>query len=76
MRIYYDEEGDLLEISIGNPTKCYADEIEPGVFLRKDEETNEIKSIAILAFKKRTKSLKDIKVKLPIDISFSKIISG
>ena len=55
MKINYDEEGDFLEISIGKPTTCYADEIEPGVFLRKDEETDEIKSISILGFKKRSK---------------------
>lgn len=67
MRVHYDEEGDFLEISAGEPTKCYADEVQPGVFLRKDEETNEIKSVGILNFKKRT--LKDIE--LPVEIKLS-----
>ena len=71
MRVHYDEEGDFLEISVGNPTKCYADEVEPGVFLRIDEKTREVKSIGILSFKKRAKELKDIKLKLPIDVNFS-----
>ena len=71
MRVHYDEEGDFLEIAVGNPTKCYADEVEPGVFLRIDEKTREVKSIGILSFKKRAKELKDIKLKLPIDVNFS-----
>ena len=73
MRIYYDEEGDFLEISIGKPTKCVAEEVEPGIFLRKDEKTNEVKSIGIVSFKKRSKDLKDIKLDLPVEINFSAI---
>jgi uncharacterized protein YuzE len=69
MYVYYDEEGDLLEIAVGEPTKCYAEEVEDGIFIRKDEKTDEVKSIGILSFKKRSKDLKDIKLKLPLDIS-------
>lgn len=50
MRVYYDEKGDFLEISIGMPTRCYAIEVEQGVFLRKDEKTEEVKSTGILGF--------------------------
>lgn len=71
MRVHYDEESDFLEISIGKPTKCYADEIKPGIFLRKDEKTNEIRSIGIVGFKKRSKALKDIEFNLPVDISLN-----
>lgn len=71
MRLYYDEEGDFLEISIGKPVQCYATEIEPGLFLRKDEKTEEVKSIGILGFKKRSKALKDIELQLPIKIAFT-----
>ena len=73
MNVYYDEEGDFLEISIGKPTKCVADEVEPGIFLRKDEKTKEVKSIGIVSFKKRSKDLKDIKLDLPVEINFSTI---
>lgn len=69
MRVHYDEEGDFLEILIGKPTECYASEIEPGVFLRRDEKTDEVKSIGILSFKKRAKSLKDVHLDLPLDIT-------
>ncbi len=71
MRVYYDEEGDFLEISIGTPTHCYAIEVQPGVFLRKDEKTEEVKSIGIMTFKKRSKQLKDIEIQLPIEVMFS-----
>ena len=73
MNVYYDEEGDFLEISIGKPTKCYAEEIQPGVFLRKDEKNNEVRSIGIVSFKKRSKGMKDIKLDLPLEINFSAI---
>jgi len=71
--IYYDEEADFLEIAFGEPLECYADEIEPGVFIRKDEKTKEIKSIGILGFKKRAQILREIlnktNLKFPINIA-------
>ncbi|MEK6926255.1 MAG: DUF2283 domain-containing protein [Nanoarchaeota archaeon] len=73
--ISYDENADFLEIFFDEPTKCYADEIEPGIFVRRDEETNEVKSIGILSFRKRARVLKEVlkKVNLdfPLDISLS-----
>ena len=75
MNVYYDEEGDFLEISIGKPTKCYAEEVQPGIFLRKDEKTKEVKSIGIISFKKRSKDMKDIKLDLPVEINFSAIVA-
>jgi len=72
--IYYDEEGNFLEITFGiPPEKEYADEPEEGVFITKDEITNEVKGIGILAFKKRPhlleKYLNKINIKIPINIS-------
>ena len=72
--IYYDEEGDFLEITFGIPPKKeYSDEVEPGVFITKDEKTKEIKGIGILSLRKRTYLLKDLLDKfdlnLPLQIS-------
>ena len=75
MNVHYDEEGDFLEISIGKPTKCYAEEVKPGIFLRIDEKTKEVKSVGIISFKKRAKDIKDIKLKLPIEVNFSHLHS-
>ena len=74
--IYYDEEGDFLEVTFGEPPQEeFSDEIEPGVFITKDERTMEIKGIGILSFKKRVQILKRIlnkmNIRFPIEISFS-----
>ncbi|HIJ10788.1 TPA: DUF2283 domain-containing protein [Candidatus Woesearchaeota archaeon] len=53
MKFNYDKEGDFAEIMMGDPTPCYATELEPGIFIRKDEKTNEVKSISIIGFRKR-----------------------
>ena len=71
LNIYYDEEGDYLDIFIGKPRPNYGEEIAKGVTLFKDEETNEVIGIGILSFKKRAKDLKEISLNLPIDINFS-----
>ncbi|MBS3080826.1 DUF2283 domain-containing protein [Candidatus Pacearchaeota archaeon] len=71
-RFYYDEEGDFLEIYVGEPSECYAEEIEPGIFLRIDKKTGEAKSIGILDFRKRS-HLKDIEFNIPIQMDFSNI---
>ena len=71
--IYYDKEADFLEVFLGEPTKCNAEEIEEGVFLRRDNETNQVKSIGILSFKKRVEILKQIlkrfNLELPLTIT-------
>jgi len=71
-RLYYDEEWDFLEISVGEPTECYAEEIKPGVFARIDNKTGEVKSVSILDFRSRTNT-KDIEFDFPIGFDFSKI---
>ena len=71
--IYYDEEGDFLEITLGEPVECSANEIEEGIFIRRSN-TGEIKSIGILSFKKRAIALDELlrkfNLSLPIEINF------
>lgn len=68
MRIYYDDEGDYLEIFIGEPRPNYGEDIASGVTIFKDEETDEVTGIGIINFRKKTKSLKDIELNLPFKI--------
>ena len=68
MRIYYDEEGDYLEIFIGDSRPNYGEEIAGGVTVFKDEESDEVIGVGILNFRKKTKILKDIEVNLPFKI--------
>ena len=71
--IHYEKESDFLEVLFGEPTKCIASEVQEGVFVRKDINTGEVKSVGILGFKKRTQLFKKILAsldkKLPLEIS-------
>ncbi len=74
--IYYDEEGDFLEITFGEvPKNEYSEQIEPGIFVTKNERTNELYSLGIISFKKRCHVLKELVKKFnlsfPLTISFS-----
>ena len=70
-RIYYDEEGDYLEIFIENSSSTYGEDIEDDITLFKKESDGVVVGIGILNFRERTKSLKDIKLDLPFNINFS-----
>ena len=73
--IYYDEESDFLEVFFGESSESYAEEVEPGVFVRRDDKTDKVTSIGILSYKKRAKVLSDllkkINLKFPMNISFN-----
>ncbi len=74
--IHYDEESDFLEVFFGEaPEKEYADEIEEGVFITRNEKDDEVYSVGILSFKKRANILKSVlhrlNKKLPKEIDFS-----
>ncbi|MBU0466389.1 MAG: hypothetical protein KJ718_01825 [Nanoarchaeota archaeon] len=71
MNIYYDEEGDYLEISTGDISNCYFDNEGEGIFKIVDKETEEIKGISIHSFKARTKKLEEISVSLPFKLNIS-----
>lgn len=67
--IYYDEEGDFLEITGGEISNCYFDNLGNGIFNIVDKETKEVKGIAVFSFKKRTKNLTEIKLSLPFEFN-------
>ncbi|MDO8508702.1 MAG: hypothetical protein Q7S27_03385 [Nanoarchaeota archaeon] len=76
--IYYDEEGDYLEISFGAPPeKEYTEHLDSEILVTRDDNTNEVKSIAITSFKKRSYILKEILKKfnlsIPFDVSFPEL---
>lgn len=74
--VYYDELGDFLEISFSLPLKTeYTEDLEEGIFVTKDRETQEIKSIGIFGFKERAREvilrrvLKQLGISIPLEIS-------
>ena len=71
MNIYYDEEGDYLEIFIESNRPNYGEEVASGITIFKDEETDEVIGIGILNFRKKTKSLRELNLNLPFNINFS-----
>ena len=73
MSIYYDEEGDFLEIMFGEPREDYGDHISKDIVLFKDQKTDEIIGIGIFNFRQHTKELEDLKLRLPFKINLSLI---
>lgn len=73
MNIYYDEEGDYLEIFKEDNSSAYGEDIGDDITLFKDKKTEEIVGVGILNFRKRTKSLEEIRLKVPFEINFSAI---
>lgn len=71
MQLYYDKEGDFLEINIGPYSKGYFKNLGKGLFERVDEKTEKVTGIAILGFMKRTEKSKDIKVQLPTHLKIT-----
>jgi len=71
MSIYYDEDGDYLEIFIAGAGPTYGEDIGEDITLFKKETTNEVVGVGILNFKNRTKSFEDLKLDLPFEVNFS-----
>ncbi len=68
VRVWFDPEGDLLEVELGKPRKGFFKDAGDDVFLRVDTKGN-IMGFAILNVTKRPKKAKE--VELPIKASFS-----
>ena len=71
MHVYYDEEGDFLEITLGDISNCYFDNSGKGVFKIIDKKTKEVKGVAISAFRKRAKGLEELDIELPVKLNIS-----
>ena len=50
----YDEEADVLYISVGKPRAAVGVDIGEGVVVRYDEKKNEVVGVTIIGFQKRT----------------------
>lgn len=65
IRMVYDEAGDILDMSIGEPEEAISREIEDDFFIRIKQDTGEVVGFSILNFRKWFKNAKDIKI-LPV----------
>lgn len=65
LRMVYDEEGDVLDISLGQPEEAISKEIGEDSFLRLKPDSGEVVGFSILNFRKWFKNAKDVKI-LPV----------
>ena len=49
----YDKEGDILDISVGQPEKAISEEVAEDIFVRLEPKTRKILGFMILNFEKR-----------------------
>lgn len=54
LQLYYDEQGDFLELHFGDYAKGHFKDAEDGIAYRVDDKTGKITGIAIHDFKKKT----------------------
>jgi hypothetical protein len=65
IRMTYDEQGDILDVSLGEPEEAISREVEDDFFLRIKLDTEEVVGFSIINFRKWFKDAKDIKI-LPV----------
>jgi uncharacterized protein YuzE len=70
MRMVYDEEGDILDVSLGEPGEAISKEVEDDFFLRVKPDSGEVVGFSILNFRKWFKDAKDIKI-LPVKVELA-----
>jgi len=64
---FFDQEGDVLDVSIGEPQKAISKELENDIAVRVNPESGEIVGFTILNFMKRFKQTKKPqRIDLPI----------
>ena len=68
----YDKEGDVLDISVGEPSEAISQELEDDFFIRRAPDSNEILGFSILNFEKWFKGKRDTKT-LPVEAVFNLI---
>jgi uncharacterized protein YuzE len=72
MNFFFDEEGDVLDITIGKPKKAVAKELKNDIAVRCDPVTGEIVGIVILNFRKRfEQKKKPEKIDLPLNVTIT-----
>ena len=72
MNFFFDEDGDVLDITIGKPRKAVAKELKNDIAVRCDPKTGEIVGIVILNFSKRFKEKKKPEeIDLPLNVSIT-----
>lgn len=66
---HYDKQHDILYISVGVPIPSYSEEILPGIFLRRNFDTDEVTGLTILNLKAQLQDNNLLLSKMPIPLN-------
>jgi uncharacterized protein YuzE len=69
LRMSYDKEGDILDVSLGDPTPAISEEVEDDFFVSRHPVSGEIVGFSILNFEKWFKEAREYKL-LPLEGQF------
>lgn len=65
INIYFDEEGDFLEVGFGEPRQSYGEYLGDDTFEMRDRKTDEVIGYAFHNVSKRKKKPHSIEVEVP-----------
>ncbi len=72
INFFFDEEGDVLDITFGKPRKAVAKELKNDIAVRIDPKSGEIVGIVILNFMERFRLKKKTeKIELPLKVTIT-----
>ena len=71
--INYDNQNDILYISIGDPVPSICEEKEEGIIIRRNIETGKITGVTILDYKEKVKNKEKIDIPAGFDLSKVKV---
>jgi len=69
LRMSYDKEGDVLDVSLGEPIPAISEEVEEDFFVSRHPVSGEIVGFSILNFEKWFKEAREYKM-LPLEGQF------
>jgi len=67
--VNYDNNNDILYISLGNPVPSICEENEEGILIRKNIKTGKLTGVTILDYKIRLKNKEKINIPKEFDLS-------
>ena len=70
-KIKYDKRHDILHVFLGSPINAFADEEFPGIYVSRDEDTNDIVELTIMDFKEKKDLLTKYFPQFFFDYSYS-----
>ena|SRR5690606_3540150 len=71
IEINYDKEHDVLYIFLCQPRAAYEEEVAPGIFLRKDDDTDEVIGAIIMGY--RDIDVDHLKNVIPFQVDFNQL---